>query len=132
MYLQEKYYFPCQAEILGQKRQFICRCRTHLQILSLFTRYILSLEIKPHSYCTSNRPGYPTNMPTCLSNASGTLLETTLAILLISIASLVSRVYLARKSTKRQISDYVQTRMDTRQERQWNLASHLCEMETNL
>lgn len=35
-------------------------------------------------------------MPTCLSKASGTLLETTLAILLISIANLVSRVYLAR------------------------------------
>lgn len=84
------------------------------------------LEIKPHTVIA-----LPIGQATlCLSNASGTLLETTLGILLISTCQLSLQGLLKQETTKRQISDDVQTRMDTRQERQGNLASHLCEMET--
>lgn len=58
--------------------------------VTFYEVYSFARDKTTHSYCTSDRPGYPTNMPTCLSNASGTLLVTTLTILLISIASLVS------------------------------------------
>lgn len=110
---------PVSSSDTRTERQFICHCRTNLQIpVTFYEVYSFVRDKTTQSYCTSSRLGYPTNTPTCLSDASGTLLETTPAILWISIASLVSRVYLARKSTKRQISDDVQTRMDTRQQRQ--------------
>lgn len=61
------------------------------------------LEIKPHTVIALPMAQATLQMSTHLSNARGTLLGTTPAILLPSIASLVSGVYLARTSTKRQI-----------------------------
>lgn len=61
------------------------------------------LEIKPHTVIALPMAQATLHMSTHLSNARGTLLGTTPAILLPSIASLVSGVYLARTSTKRQI-----------------------------
>lgn len=67
----------------------------------IFVKRILLSKIKPHIAITLPMGQAMLQMPTCLYDSSGTLLETTLVIPLANVASLVFRVSSMRASIKK-------------------------------